>query len=253
MKGLRIEEQGGSSAMASYFAELAQGWVSRYETQRSFQARLAILGPLVDRYVGPDARVLDYGSGAGIFSLVASRRAALVLSLDISEMMQRAAQTCLEQAIDLVNRTGQRCRPASVHRVVGDLQCLDEKRCQFDVILAIAVLEYLDDPARVFATFRRIIHPDGVIIFSVPRPTSFFRRVEGPTNRVLSTVGRVTRSQRFYDRRYTQVQPRRSSQPLDRLFEPQQLLEEVPLPLGMEGWRRHVRPSAVFAVRPVGT
>ena len=254
MSGQETNEARGTSTLASsYFAELAEGWVSRYETQRSFQARLAILGPLVDRYIHPGARVLDYGSGAGIFSLVASRRASLVLSLDVSAVMQRASTKYLEQAIELVARTGQSCHPERIYRVAGDLQCLEEKRCRFDVILAIAVLEYLDDPVRAFNTFRRIIQPDGVIIFSVPNPVSFFRRVEGPTNRLLATLGKVTNSKLFYDRRYTEFQSHRRSQRLDLLFEPIQRLEEVPLPLGMEGWRRRVHPSVLFAVRLLGS
>ena len=251
MDRLRAGQRWASSVTArGHFADIAQGWISRYETRKSFQARLAIVSSVIDRYVGSGARVLDYGAGAGIFSLVASERASWVLALDLSEAMQAAAAASLEQAIKLIRRSGRMSRPPRIHRVVGDIHCLNEEHCRFDVILAIAVLEYLEYPAAAFATLCRMVAPGGVIIFSIPQPNSLFRRVEVPINRLAAAVGRLTGSKRLYDRRYSELCPQRGSQRLDLTFGPTQLLEAVPLPLGLHGWRRHVKPSILMTVRP---
>lgn len=114
------------------------------------------MGPLermlIDRYVHPDSRVLDYGCGdcSRCGSYVESRGAEYI-GLDIS---LAAIRECKRQG-----------KNALIHDSNSPIPFPSN---WFDVVLCIEVLEHLFHPDIVLKEIIRILMPGGVIVASVP-------------------------------------------------------------------------------------
>jgi SAM-dependent methyltransferase len=247
-----------SSELDALFADAAPGWASRYETRPSLIARLATVGPalrteLEARGGGTDAppRVLDFGSGGGVFAAVASDLSSSVVCLDRSEAMLRSARENRGTLQRLAHGLGGEYRPDRIQPVIGDDGSLRGLRDEsFDAILAIAVLEYVPSPAETLGELLRCLTPDGVLLAVVPNPRSLLRRIEPPINTVSAWFGSRIRSARLADRACT---GRAHQTRMDILAcvpasgGTVDSVETIPLALG--GPRRHVAPNRLVRIR----
>jgi SAM-dependent methyltransferase len=57
-----------------------------------------------------------------------------------------------------------------VHKVIGDAVALPLADGVADVVVATAVIEHLDDPARLIREARRVLAPGGVLVVTTPDP-----------------------------------------------------------------------------------
>ena len=104
-------------------------------------------------------RVLDAGCGAGWYSAQLAARGARVTSFDGSAAMLAYARARLGDAADL--------------RMADLAQPLDFARDgEYDGIVSPLVLHYLRDWSAPLAEFRRILKPDGWLLFSTHHPAS---------------------------------------------------------------------------------
>lgn len=103
------------------------------------------------------ARVLDAGCGAGWYSGQLIARGARVTSIDASAALVRHTRARLGQAADV--RVADLSRPLSF---AGD--------ASYDGIVSALVLHYLRDWSTALAEFRRILKPDGWLLFSTHHP-----------------------------------------------------------------------------------
>jgi SAM-dependent methyltransferase len=124
-----------------------------------FQRRIEIVLRFLDR-IKPPGRVLDYGMGPAVFGRPCLDRGLDYLGIDISPVMvQRARDLHL---------------PAAEYEV-GDLSRLERYRSQIDGVLAIGLLDYLENPWDGIAALSDCVKPGGVLIlsfrnrYSVPR------------------------------------------------------------------------------------
>lgn len=127
----------------------------RVETQHFWfrGTRRVIMGALEDM-MGPrlaGARVLDIGCGTG-FTLTQLPKGAQGVGLDFSA-------TALELA-------ARRATGASLVR--GSAYELPFEDSSFDAVMALDVLEHLEDDALAAREMRRVLKPDGVAIVTVP-------------------------------------------------------------------------------------
>jgi 2-polyprenyl-3-methyl-5-hydroxy-6-metoxy-1,4-benzoquinol methylase len=193
-----------------YFDQVADTWIRNYSQRAAFQIRLSTIGPIVNRAVldSKSGRVLDLGGGPGVFSAVASTHATMVVLLDRSSNMLLAGLHSSSELSLLVNRISGQYRPQQIHRVAGDLMSLGRRATEFfDIVMAISVLEYLDDIPEVIRHLSLTLKPGGTMILQVPNPQSPWRRARRILNRAEWVVRIVNPSRQLYSRSYMAIRP----------------------------------------------
>lgn len=254
----RVEQVGARE----HFEDVADGWVRRYEEQPSFVNRLEVVGRVVletldawtDEHCGDNAegpRVLDVGGGPGVFSAVASGHARSVTLLDVSEPMVMSGIRCSAAVETLASRLGPVCIDR-VQRVAGSIDALLHIR-NFDVVLAIAVLEYLDDPGSMIVELASRLRSGGRLILTIPNPHSVIRRLEDMVGSAGARAGGLLGSERLSSRAYAVTRPHGNDVQWRPAAERAGLaIERVePLTLAGSGLRRHFVPSTVIVLRSV--
>lgn len=95
--------------------------------------------------------VLDYGMGPGVFAPDVVQRGLQFVGVDISPVMVERAN-----ALGLDNAT----------YIVGDTQKLEEFRGECDVVLAIGLIDYLEEPQVGLGRLIACLKPGGMLIVS---------------------------------------------------------------------------------------
>lgn len=99
------------------------------------------------------ARVLDCAAGTGEFSLAAAKRAASVLSTDLSQpMLDRAAAKAKRRGL------------TNISFAVRDITALSDPGGSFDAVIAANVLHLLRSPEKALTELWRVTHPGGRLI-----------------------------------------------------------------------------------------
>jgi SAM-dependent methyltransferase len=102
--------------------------------------------------IKPGMKILDVGSGRGWFSLEASARGAKVTALDLSaENLKRIRE--LDPQIDTL---------------LGDACDIPGEPQDYDLIVALEVLEHIPDPALALSSIRSKLKPGGILLLTVP-------------------------------------------------------------------------------------
>jgi 2-polyprenyl-3-methyl-5-hydroxy-6-metoxy-1,4-benzoquinol methylase len=237
-----------------HFDGVATTWIRRYADRPSFRHRLVAVGAVVREVVARYDRpaVLDFGGGPGVFSLVASEGAGWVLCLDVSARMIRAGISDQFAAESLVRSTSHRPRPERVHRMVGTLEALRaQEDPAFDVVLAVAVLEYLPDPAQVVTALATRLGPGGRLVLTVPNERSWFRRFESLSGSLGAGVGSLLHSERLMSRAYASTRPHGNRVMWRPGADAGGLLVEriAPLTLAASGFMAHVNATHIVVLQ----
>lgn len=110
------------------------------------------------------ARVLDAGCGTGVAAAALARRypAAMVCALDLAPAMAACAR----------RRSGplQRLFGRGLRALCGDIERLPLRGGAFDLVWSNLALQWINEPARAFAEFRRVLAPGGLLMFSTFGP-----------------------------------------------------------------------------------
>jgi SAM-dependent methyltransferase len=123
-----------------------------------WQARAALtLGLLRDLGVKPPARVLDAGCGWGVTLEALERRGFYAVGMDISR-----------RALERLDGPGRKL-------VEADLtQRIDNAAEPFDAVLALDVIEHIDDDRAIVARLAELARPGGLVVISVPALPELF-------------------------------------------------------------------------------
>lgn len=202
----------------------------------------------------PGGLALDFGAGIGIFSGVVSARSDLVVALDRVPGMATASQASTQQLEDLLHAWHFDARLSRISHIVGDLDVLSPD-ANFRIILAISVLEYLDDPAgTAMALFERL-EPGGALVVTLPDTTSLVRRIERPVNAMAVFAMRRLRMQRLVDRQYAALQPHRVDYAsLIRLLgDRAESATQHVVPLGLRGVRKKLGTMTMIVCHARGS
>lgn len=239
-----------SAKLGAYFADISPLWVDQYRSSPSFRSRLIRVGGLIDRHLVPFGRVLDYGSGPGIFSLVASSRATWVVAFDVSVPMLTSGVATRGKAVEIVTGAGWKPNSERISLVAGGLGSIRTSNPRFDLVLAIAVLEYVSDPPAAIRSLIDLLRPGGTLIMTVPEEHSILRRVEHPVNWMATRVGQFIGSGHVLRRQYSILRPPQAKPGWWLGLGPSvEVLDQVPLPLGETGWRLKMTPSLAVVLR----
>src|SRR5262245_7915114 len=105
--------------------------------------------------------ILDAGSGTGnaIPGLAARYPRARILALDLAPAMARRARARRSWWRGVLGRGG-------LSAVCGDIERLPLAAAQTGLIWSNLALQWVNEPARVFAEFHRVLEPAGLVMFS---------------------------------------------------------------------------------------
>jgi SAM-dependent methyltransferase len=144
------------AAARDYFDRTADEYADRASARTSnlssliFQRRRETVLELLDDS-GVRGTVLDFGMGPGVFAAEIADRGFDFIGVDISpEMVTRAEKLGVPRAT----------------YVVGDLDSLGRFRESADAVLAIGLIDYLEDPEDGLRRLSECLKPGGVLIVS---------------------------------------------------------------------------------------
>ena len=122
------------------------------------------------QYIHRTDRVLDLGCANGAHSIRASRVAASVLGVDVdaAQLTEARARTNEAEVSNVRFVRGDLTDPATI-------QSLSER--SFDVIMALDVLEHLNDRVVLLEQLRRLLAPGGRLLAAVPNRDTRYRRL----------------------------------------------------------------------------
>ena len=144
------------------FSRAAESYESAAALQREVEARLLeSLDYLGERR---PSRVLDVGSGPGTAALAMQRRwpEAQVIALDLALPMLAHAREHLA-ARPLRERLPWKRTPALV---CADARALPLPDASVDVLVSNLCIQWIEDLPALFAGFRRVLRPDGLLLLS---------------------------------------------------------------------------------------
>jgi SAM-dependent methyltransferase len=134
---------------ADSYREHAEG-VRPDLTSLVFARRKEVVLDLLDKS-GASGTLLDFGMGPGVFARDAAARGFRFVGVDISaSMIERAEALGVEDAT----------------YVQGDLEALEQFRGEVDAVLAIGLIDYLEDPKDGLRRLADCLKPAGVLIVS---------------------------------------------------------------------------------------
>lgn len=142
--------------------EQRSAWWDRIYEQTSLEARIlrrrqqVALGWVEPLSLSHPAglRVLEIGCGAGATAVELARRGHLVAALDRSPaMLQRTRNHAVTSGV------GELVRP-----ILGDAHRLLFPTGTFDLVLALGVLSWLEDPNAAISEMARVTRPDGLVL-----------------------------------------------------------------------------------------
>ena len=102
--------------------------------------------------IGPGARVLDVGCGAGLVSLPLAEAGYHVDGIDLAEGAIVTAQQHTPHG-------------APAHFATGDAYALESDADRYDAVLALDFLEHVDRPEDALAEMARVLKPGGLLLY----------------------------------------------------------------------------------------
>ncbi len=168
-----MRTRGTKQSVREYFDREVDGYLRAY-TSRDGSARSDIVQErrrlvfecLHEPIIG---RVLDIGSGPGVFAAPLLARAREYWVADLSPEMVRRARG------DLAGRPG----ASRVRYQVADVESLPFRDGVFDTVLCVGVLQYLSAPVEALRELSRVTRAGGQVIISFPNrrsPLNVFHR-----------------------------------------------------------------------------
>jgi ubiquinone/menaquinone biosynthesis C-methylase UbiE len=151
---------------AKHFDEIAGQYGAYYEKRNSsghsFRVRRSKAQALLGK--GPLGDLIDVGGASGVYFAALKSQVTSYQIVDVSPLMISQARNIKSDRVPLF------CNVASVY----NLPFPDQR---FDTVLAIGVLEYLDEPWKALEEMARVAKPGGVILVSYPNVHSPMRRM----------------------------------------------------------------------------
>lgn len=141
-----------------------------YESRRRLALELLGSGP---------GRVVDIGSGPGVFSSELVARDFRVVEVDVSLEMLRESRRRREAGSSL----------RRIRFVEGALPGLPFADHSFDAALCIGVLAYVADPSDSLREIRRVVKPGGVVVLQVSNAFCLTARLHSALRRAYRRLG----------------------------------------------------------------
>jgi ubiquinone/menaquinone biosynthesis C-methylase UbiE len=173
----RVEDMGKTSVGRAGMPEiqLFDAWPDRYDRWFETPVGKAVLKYETELILellrpGRGERILDAGSGTGIFTREILARGAEVVGLDISlaMLMYAAEKAALRQAQGdggpLPVRAGEMASARPCRGVMADMTTLPFADRSFDKSVSVTALEFVADEKRAVAELFRVTRPGGAVV-----------------------------------------------------------------------------------------
>ena len=240
-----------AGAQDAYFGARATLWTDRYRSSPSFRARLSVVGRAIDDVLRdrPQARVLDFGGGTGVFSAVASRSASFTVCVDRSQPMLIEGMADPASMVALLQAEGFDGSRGIIVRIAGDDRCVASLGASFDLILAIAVVEYVDNAMTLLTRLAQRLGQGGTLLITVPNrtlPLRIAQRIARPPfARSQTSTGGLA------DQSFLELRPHGDDVPWHRATAAVGLVvkQQRAVPLGLSGARRWFHPTLLISLR----
>lgn len=157
--------------IAAWYDDLSTGWGKNYASGDShFNRRMQNVHLLAEK-LNEDAEILDIGCATGeITSSLHSRFKCKTTGIDISSKM-----------IDHCHAT---YRDKNVFFKVGDILSLQFNDNNFDLVVSLSVIEWIDNYEKAISEVSRVLKHGGQWIVSIPNWCSPFRIIESITQKI---------------------------------------------------------------------
>lgn len=147
--------------VVAHFDSAASYWSEVYDAATLegviYRERMAAVLWWVDGLgPGEPKRALDIGCGAGVTSVELARRGYAVDAIDTSPaMVERTRRLAREHGLESAIEAG-----------VGDVHALPSSAGRFDLVVALGVIPWIEEPAPAVAEMARVVRPGGRVILS---------------------------------------------------------------------------------------
>lgn len=154
--------------IATYFNDSSAYWDDVYSSQtvraQVYRNRMAVVGQWATM-AGPGVAAADIGTGAGHFAVLLAERGVRVAAIDASEaMLARVAQNASRAGVaDLVVP------------MTSDAQRLKLASATCDLVVALGLLSWVEQPELALAEMVRITKPGGHVIVTMDNASSLAR------------------------------------------------------------------------------
>jgi SAM-dependent methyltransferase len=145
-----IEASGSAEAQGELWSVRARDW-SMFQERTAmplYEAALARLG------IAAGTRILDVGSGSGMFCQLAAQRGADVDGIDAAPAL-----------VDIARQ-----RVPAGHFWVGEMETLPFESNEFDVVTGFNSFQYAANPRRALAEAARVVRQDGLALVAIWGP-----------------------------------------------------------------------------------
>jgi 2-polyprenyl-3-methyl-5-hydroxy-6-metoxy-1,4-benzoquinol methylase len=169
--------------------EQRSAWWDRIYAQTSLEARIlrrrqqVTLTCVDELSLAKGSRALEIGSGAGLTAVQLAKRGHAVCALDRSPtMLQRTRNHALTSGV------GELVTP-----ILGDAHRLLFPTGPFDVVLALGVLSWLEEPEVAIKELARVTRPDGHVLVASPNSLDLARLLDPGRTPLLAPARSVAR------------------------------------------------------------
>jgi ubiquinone/menaquinone biosynthesis C-methylase UbiE len=158
--------------VASYFDDSAKYWDRVYSGHtvkaQVYRSRMAVVVRWATMFAGPGASAADVGTGAGHLAVALAERGFRVAAIDASEPMlaQVVQNACRAGVVDLVVPTA------------SDAQRLELPSATYDVVAAVGLLPWVEQPELALGEIVRITKPGGHVIVTMDNARSLARGLD---------------------------------------------------------------------------
>ena len=136
--------------MPSYFDQAAATWDDKPTRKELMRA---VVDAIIHQvHLTPQMKVLDYGCGTGLVSILLAELVGTIDAADSSEGMLEVLRRKLDQ-------TGLK----TIQAIRLDLEHDPLPDDRYDLIVAVAVLHHVADTERMLRKFHALLHPGGVL------------------------------------------------------------------------------------------
>ncbi|WP_046155207.1 malonyl-ACP O-methyltransferase BioC [Chromobacterium vaccinii] len=152
------------------FEKAAASYDSAAVLQREVSDRMA---ERLDYIKHQPAVILDAGAGTGYGSAELRRRypQARVIELDLAHAMLQASRERGRSGDGLLKKL---FKPSQPWQINADIEKLPLADASVDMIWSNLTIQWINEPDRMFAEMRRVLKPDGMLMFSTLGPDTLF-------------------------------------------------------------------------------
>lgn len=166
-------------SVSDYFDKRSAEWEQLYQQDPRFVRRLEIIARELEALMRENtlSTALDAGCGTGLYSRWLVDKGLTVTAFDLAPQMVTLARSLSED-------------PANPRYYLSSLYDFSAP-APFDLVVALSMLEYVDETSQALATLTSFVSPGGFLVLSVPNKTGLTRKLENAARKLQGLTGNL--------------------------------------------------------------